>query len=99
MAATSYLELIAKLQDQGLDALKQAQKAHVEALTSMREIVEKVPVFAQVPAVPALEGVPTIAQLTELSNTFVTSVVEQQKSYASALAEVFAPIKKNPAAY
>ena len=95
MAAT-YLDMIVKLQDQGLDILKQTQKAHLEALTSVREFVEKLPTAPQMPAFPALEGLPTITQLTELNNSFLSSVVEQQKSYASGLAEVFAPIKKNP---
>jgi hypothetical protein len=93
MAAT-YLDMIVKLQDQGLDVLKQAQKAHIEALGQVREFVEKLPT-TQFPPLPAIEGLPTIAQLTELNGAFVTSVVEQQKSYAAQLAEVFAPIKKN----
>jgi hypothetical protein len=94
MAAT-YIDMIAKLQDQGLDVLKQAQKAHIDALTSAREFVEKLPAPPQVPQIPAIEGLPTIAQVTELSNAFVANVVELQKSYATQLAEVFAPIKKN----
>jgi hypothetical protein len=93
MAAT-YIDMIAKLQDQGLDALKQAQKAHIEALTSAREFVEKLPA-AQIPSMPAIEGLPSVAQVTELNNAFVANVVELQKSYATQLAEVFAPIKKN----
>lgn len=94
MAAT-YIDMIVKLQDQGLDVLKQAQKAHIEALGSVREFVEKLPTIPQIPAFPMPEGMPTVAQLTELNSAFVTSVVEQQKSYATQLAEVFAPLKKN----
>jgi hypothetical protein len=94
MAAT-YLDLLAKMQEQGLDVLKQAQKAHIDALAAAREAVEKLPTLPQMPAMPTIEGLPTIAELTALSNSFVSSVVEQQKSYASQLAEVFAPIKKN----
>lgn len=89
--AASYLEMIAKLQDQGLDALKQAQKAHIETLSSVREYVEKLP---NVPQLPVLEGVPSLAQLTELNTAFVEQVVDQQKSYATQLAAIFAPIAK-----
>jgi hypothetical protein len=94
MAAT-YLDLLAKMQEQGLDVLKQAQKAHIEALASAREVVEKLPTLPQMPVMPAIEGLPTIAELTAISNAFVANIVEQQTSYATALAEVFAPIKKN----
>ena len=89
--AASYLEMITKLQDQGLDALKQAQKAHLETLGQVREFVEKLP---NVPQMPVLEGVPTLAQITELSTSFVEQVVDQQKTYATELAAIFAPLSK-----
>jgi hypothetical protein len=89
--AASYLEMIEKLQDQGLDALKQAQKAHIEALTQVREFVEKLP---NVPQMPVVEGVPSVAQITELSTAFVEQVVDQQKAYATQLAAIFAPLSK-----
>jgi hypothetical protein len=89
--AASYLEMITKLQDQGLDALKQAQKAHLETLGQVRDFVEKLP---NVPQMPVLEGVPTLAQITELSTSFVEQVVDQQKTYTTQLAAIFAPLSK-----
>jgi hypothetical protein len=94
---STYLDLLSQMQAQGLDVLKAAQKAQIEALTSAREALEKLPTIPM-PAIPALEGLPTLAQVTELNNAFVTNVIEQQTAYATALAEVFAPLKKNAAA-
>jgi hypothetical protein len=91
--AASYLEMIAKLQEQGLEALKEAQKTHIETLSSVREFVAKLP---NVPQLPKLEGVPSVAQLTELNLEFVEKVVDQQKSYATKLAAIFAPLDKTP---
>ncbi len=66
MPAT-YLETIEKLQQQGLETLKQAQAAQIATLTSIREIAASVPLT---PAVPSLDKLPTFAELTELSQTF-----------------------------
>jgi hypothetical protein len=79
------------MQEQGLEALKQTQSAYLESLTAARKMVEAMP---NVPAVPKLEGLPTVAELTALNTEFLDKVVEQQKTYAKQLAEVFAPIHK-----
>ncbi len=88
--ASNYLELLSKLQEQGLEVLKQAQAAHIASLTSIRELVEKMPTT---PQVPTLEGVPTIQQLTELNTTFASHVFEQQKQYTTQLAELLKPVE------
>ncbi len=96
MAAT-YLDLLAKMQEQGLDTLKQTQKAYIDTLTSAREVIEKMPSMPQMPAMPqmpTIEGMPTIAELTDLNAQFLTKVIEQQQTYAKQLADVFAPPAK-----
>ncbi len=87
MPAT-YLELLAQMQEQGLESLKAVQSAYLQSLTSAKEMVEKLPASAQLPTIP---GVPTIAELTELNTQFVDKVVAQQKAYAKQIADVFTP--------
>ena len=87
--ASTYLDLLAKMQEQGLETLKQTQTAYLESLATARKMVEKLPAP---PQMPAIEGMPTVAELTDLNTQFIDRLVEQQKSYAKQLAEVFAPI-------
>jgi hypothetical protein len=87
--ASTYLDLLAKMQEQGLEALKQTQNAYLESLTTARKMIEKLPAP---PQLPSIEGIPTVAELTDLNSAFLDKVVEQQKSYAKQLAEVFAPL-------
>jgi len=86
--AANYLEMLAKLQEQGLAVLKQAQDAHVQTLTTVREMVEKMPTP---PQMPTLEGVPSMAELTDLNTKFAAHVLEQQKQYATQIADLFKP--------
>jgi hypothetical protein len=86
--AASYVELIAQMQEQGLESLKAVQSAYIQSLTAAREIVAKLPAA---PQVPTIEGIPTIAELTELNAQFVDKVVAQQKAYAKQIADVFPP--------
>ncbi len=87
--ASTYLDLLAKMQEQGLEALKQTQSAYLESLSTARKMIETLP---SAPPMPAIEGLPTVAELTELNSEFLDRVVTQQKTYAKALADVFAPI-------
>jgi hypothetical protein len=88
----TYLETIAKLQAQSLDALKQAQATQVATLTTIGEIVSNVPSFQ--PSMP-LGNLPTLAELTELNTAFAKNVLEQQSAFASQLAGVFTVTQKN----
>jgi hypothetical protein len=92
--ASTYLDLLTKLQEQGLEALKQTQSAYLESLTAARKVVEAMPMPVTMPVMPTIEGVPTIAELTDLNAAFIEKVLEQQKTYAKQLADVFAPIAK-----
>jgi flagellar capping protein FliD len=89
--ASTYLDLIEKLQEQGLETLKTAQTSYINSLTAVRELVEKLPTA---PQLPTIEGFPTLAQLTELNTQFLDRVSDQQKAYAKQLADVFAPLEK-----
>lgn len=87
--ASTYLDLIAKMQEQGLEALKQTQNAYIESLSSARTMIEKLPAP---PQMPAIDGMPTVAEITALNTQFLDRIVEQQKMYAQQLADVLAPI-------
>ncbi|MFN2460182.1 MAG: hypothetical protein ABR591_05800 [Candidatus Velthaea sp.] len=89
--ASTYVDLLAKLQSQSLDALKTAQDAHVATLTSIREVVEKLPAL---PSVPTVEGMPSFKELADLNASFAGAVIEQQKAYATQIADAFAPLLK-----
>ena len=82
--AQTYVELISKLQEQGLSALKQAQEAHLAALSSARDAASE---FAAAP-VPSVDAIPTFAAVADLYGKFATSVIETQKSYLGQLAEM-----------
>jgi hypothetical protein len=88
----TYLETLEKLQQTGLDALKQAQASQLAALTTIGELVSDVPALK--PSA-LFENLPTFAQLAELNASFTRSVLEQQKAYASQLAGVFTATQKN----
>lgn len=88
MAAT-YLELLSKLQAQTLEGLKQIQNVQVATLTTAREMVQSLPT-----SVPTIEGMPSITQIAELNTQFATQLLDQQKAYASQIAELFSPVAK-----
>ena len=88
----TYLETLGKLQQQSLEALKQAQATQLAALTTLGELVSDVPAFR--PA-SVLESIPTFAELTELYAAFARNVLEQQNAYASQLAGIFTETQKN----
>ena len=86
---TSYLDTLAKLQDQGIDALKQVQTAQLTAITSLRDAAKALP------ALPKVEGFPTVAEIAEFNASFATKVLEQQAAFVSQVAGVFtAPAAK-----
>jgi hypothetical protein len=82
----TYIESLSKLQQQSLDALKQAQATQLAALTTIGQIVADVPAFKPV---AAFENLPTFAELTDLNAAFARSILEQQSAYAMQLAGVF----------
>lgn len=87
----TYLEMLAKLQAQTLDGLKQIQAVQVNALTTAREMVASMPTT---PTMPTMEGMPTLAQIADLNTSFATQLLDQQKAFAGQLAELFTPAVK-----
>ncbi len=88
----TYLETLGKLQQQSLDAIKQAQATQLATLTTIGELVSTVPAFRPE---AALENVPSFAELAELNASFTRNVIEQQNAYASQLAGLFTVAQQN----
>lgn len=89
--ATTYLAILEKIQSQTLENLKQIQAVQVSTLTTARELVSSLPSIASPPGTATVEGLPTLAQLTEMNTAFATQLLDQQKAFASQLAELFKP--------
>ena len=88
----TYIETLGKLQEQSLDALKQAQAAQLAALGTIADLAGEIPAFGPATAV---ENLPTFAELTELNAAFARNVLEQQNAYASQFAGLFTVACKN----
>jgi len=87
-----YLETIGKLQDQGLETLKQLQAVQLRALSSFRTILTSAP--ATPPAAEASK-LPTLADMVELNVSFAQRFLEQQNAYVAQLADVFTAAQKD----
>lgn len=93
----TYIDTVEKLQQQGLEALKQAQAAQIAAVNSFREIVSNV--TAKLPGAEGLRNIPTvISQVNELNSTFAVKLIEQQNEYVSQLVNLLKSAKNAPAA-
>ena len=90
----TYLEIQEKIQNQALDNLKQIQAAQIATLQTAREVVVALPSLMSLPNAAKMEGVPTLAQLTELGTSFVTQLLEQGKAFTSTFAEAVSPAVK-----
>ena len=91
----TYIETLGKLQQQSLDALKQAQATQLSALTTLANLAADAPAFR--PAA-VIETLPTFAELADLNTAFVRNTIDQQNAYVAQLAGVFAVASKNLAA-
>ena len=89
--AQTYVDLVSKLQEQGISALKQAQAAHLAALSTARETASE---FAAAP-VPSVDSIPSFSTVVELWGKFATSVLETQKNYVTSLAEIADGFRKD----
>ena len=89
--AQTYVDLISKLQEQGITALKQAQQAHLAALSTAREVASEI---ATAP-VPSVDSLPSFSTVAGLYGKFATSVLEAQKSYVAQLAEIADGFRKD----
>src|SRR5450755_1776197 len=85
----TYLEILEKIQAQTLDNVKQIEAVQISTLQTVREVAASLPSLMK-----TIEGLPTLAQVVELNSSFATQVLDQQKAFASQLAEVFSPAVK-----
>ncbi len=92
----TYIEILEKIQSQTLDNVKQIEAAQISTLQTVREVAASLPSLMNLPNVPTIEGLPTLAQVVELNSSFATQLLDQQKAFASQLAEVFSPAVKSP---
>jgi hypothetical protein len=94
---TSTLEYTRAAQERTIEALRQSQAAVVEAVGTWAKAVEKV--APQLPAVPVVEGLPTVDELIETSFNFTGQVLAAQREFAHNLVSAAAPaVKTAPAA-
>ena len=89
--AQTYVDLVSKLQEQGISALKQAQQAHLAALSTARDAASE---FAAAPVLSA-DAIPSFSTVVELWGKFAASVLETQKSYVAGLAEIADGFRKD----
>jgi hypothetical protein len=90
--AVNVLEFVNKIQEEGLKALKQSQDANIAALAEFRTMSKE---FTEKPGtVPALENLPTPAQLVELSFSFAGQFLELRKNYALKIADIVTETQK-----
>ncbi|MBV8172618.1 MAG: hypothetical protein JO219_11880 [Candidatus Eremiobacteraeota bacterium] len=83
----TYTDYIAKVQDDVLAQIKEAQDVSLKSFASFRELSATYPTM---PAMPKLEGFPTPAEVIEQSFDFAEKFLELRKAYAlkvAALAE------------
>jgi hypothetical protein len=90
----TYLEMLEKIQTQTLENLKQVQAVQVATLNTARELVSSLPSITSAPNVPTIEGLPTLQQIADLNTSFATKLLDQQKAFASQIAELFTPVTK-----
>ena len=83
----SYADTIEKLQQQGVEALKQAQAAQSAAISSFRELFTNA--TSKLPGGQALSNIPAVvAQVSELNSAFAVKLIEQQNDYVNQLVNV-----------
>ena len=88
----TYTDTIEKLQQQGLEALKQAQAAQVSAVNSFRDIISNA--TSKLPGAEGLRNIPTvISQVNELNSAFAVKLIEQQNEYVSQLVNLLKSAK------
>jgi hypothetical protein len=89
----NYIEIQEKIQAQAISNLKQIQDAQISTLKTVREVVAGLPSMMSSPS-PTVEGVPTLSQVVELTTSFATGLLDQEKAFVSQLSAVFSPAAK-----
>ncbi len=84
----NYIDTLEKLQQQGLETLRQAQAAQAAAATSLRDFLGNL--TGKLPGAGALGAVPSVvSRLNELNSAYAVKLIEQQNAYVSQLVDIF----------
>lgn len=82
----------ADLQDQVLDGIRQSQQALLEAARTWGEATQNASAsMPSMPAAPAIEGVPSPAQLVESSFEFAEKLLASQRDFTKELLAAVSP--------
>jgi hypothetical protein len=88
----TYIEILEKIQAQALSNLKEIQAAQISTLRTVREVVASLPSLMSSQNV---EGMPTLSQVVELTTSFATGLLDQEKAFVNQLTEVVSPAAKS----
>jgi hypothetical protein len=90
--AVNVTDYVTKLQEEGLNALKQTQDLNLAALAKLRELNKE---WAEKPGtLPTFENLPSPTQFVELSFGFASQLLELRKAYTLKIAEMVAETQK-----
>lgn len=92
--AVDFTQYVSKLQEQTLNAVKQAQDVNLAALASWRQQMAAFPGFKQT-SIP--DSVPSATKVIELGFGFAGQLLDLQKQYMLKAAEIFAAAQKDVA--
>ena len=84
--SVNVVEYMTKLQDEGLEAIKQTQEASLAWMNSWREFTKE---FSEKPGtMPNFENIPNPTQFVELSFGFANRWLELRKAFTLKVAEM-----------
>ncbi len=90
--SVNVVEYMSKLQDEGLEAIKQSQEASLAWMSSWREFTKE---FSEKPGtIPTFENIPSPTQFVELSFGFANRWLELRKAFTLKVAEMVADTQK-----
>lgn len=92
--STDFDQFAAKVQEETLKAVKQAQDTNVAVLQRARDLFADA---SNANKVPSFENLPTPAKAVELAFDYANKVLELQKDYALRVAEIFTSVQKDAA--
>lgn len=91
---TDFDQFAAKVQEETLKAVKQAQDTNVAVLQRAREMFADA---SNANKIPSFENLPSPTKAVELAFDYANKVLELQKDYALRVAEIFTSVQKEAA--
>lgn len=91
--STDFDQFAAKVQEETLKAVKQAQETNVAVLQRARDL------FADASSpnkLPSFENLPTPTKAVELTFDYANKVLQLQREYAMRVAEIFTSVQSVP---